>query len=70
MTLRAVIVLFDEIEVLDFAGPFEVLSTASRVARRQGLDAPFEVCTVAETAAPVRARGGLRVTPDLSLIHI
>jgi putative intracellular protease/amidase len=25
------IYLFDEIEVLDFAGPFEVFSTASRV---------------------------------------
>lgn len=67
MTLRAVIVLFDEVEVLDFAGPFEVLSTASRVARRQGHEAPFQVCTAAETAAPIRARGGLRATPDHAL---
>ena len=31
MALTVGIYLFDEVEVLDFAGPFEVFSTASRV---------------------------------------
>lgn len=61
------IYLFDEVEVLDFAGPFEVFSTASRLALREapdGASPPFEVLTLGPDAAPVRARGGLLVTPQ------
>ncbi len=59
------IFLFDEVEVLDFAGPFEVFCTASRVALRKNptADALFRVFTIAEQAAIVRARGGLMVAP-------
>lgn len=59
------IYLYDEVEVLDFAGPFEVFSTATRIHGRAhpGSQPPFEVFTVAATPAPVRARGGLGVTP-------
>ena len=68
MTLKVGIYLFDEVEVLDFAGPYEVFSTASRVAGRlwPGELAPFTVFTAAETRQ-VRARGGLLVTPDYDL---
>ena len=53
------IVRFDDVEVLDFAGPYEVLSSA-RDARKEPL---LRVVTVA--AKPqVRCRGGLRVTVD------
>jgi len=57
------IYLFDEVEVLDFAGPFEVLSTATRVAARlePGAPAPFAVTLVADEPRTVRARGGLPV---------
>lgn len=60
------IYLFDQIEVLDFAGPFEVFTTASRVAGKlePNIDAPFRVFTVAETTSPIRSRAGLTVTPD------
>ena len=53
------IVLFDEIEVLDFAGPFEVFSVCGR---RSQLD-PFDVFTVSERGQTIRARNGLVVTP-------
>jgi transcriptional regulator GlxA family with amidase domain len=56
---RVCIVIFDEVEVLDFCGPFEVFSVTGG---RQGLT-PFEVCTVAEKDKPVKARGGLSVNP-------
>ena len=56
------IVIFDEVEVLDFCGPFEVFSVTGG---RQGLT-PFEVCTVAEEEKPVTARGGLSVNPAYS----
>lgn len=53
------IVLFDEVEVLDFAGPFEVFSVCGR---RSQLD-PFDVYTVSERGQTIRARNGLVVTP-------
>jgi len=63
MTLQVGIYLFDEIEVLDFAGPFEVFSVASRVAQREVVEPPFEVHTLGPSLAPVKARGGLLVAP-------
>lgn len=62
------IYVFDEVEVLDFAGPFEVFSTASRVFCRAqaGAEPPFEVFTVGASRAPVTARGGLVVQPRFS----
>lgn len=66
---RIGIYLFDDIEVLDFAGPFEVFSTASRMAGRlePATEAPFEVCTIGESRRPITARGGLRVEAQFSL---
>lgn len=65
MTRNVGIYIFDEIEVLDLGGPFEVFSTASRMKARLQPDAarPFEVFTVAETLRPIRARGGLMIQP-------
>jgi len=62
------IYVFDDVEVLDFAGPFEVFSTASRVFRRTepNADPPFEVFTVGASRSPVSARGGLVVQPRFS----
>lgn len=57
------ILIFDEVEVLDFCGPFEVFSVAGR---RGGLD-PFNVYTVAQTAGPVLARNNLSVNPTHTL---
>ena len=57
MPLNTAVLLFDDVEVLDFAGPFEVFSVANRFT-----DPPaFEVLTVAEKAGPVVTRGGLSV---------
>jgi transcriptional regulator GlxA family with amidase domain len=68
---------FDGMEALDFAGPFEVFTTASRVhgkliASNIGADLVstesagplFDVKCVARTLGPVQARAGLRVLPD------
>lgn len=59
--------LFDEVEVLDFAGPFEVFSTAARMQVRQGELDHFEVVTISNANQSVRARGGLRVSTQCSL---
>src|SRR5579862_2628946 len=62
------ILLFDGVEVLDFAGPFEVFSRTRLVpgveSRRSDASAPFNVFTVARSAGPVHATGGLCVTPQ------
>ena len=69
MTRNVGIYIFDEVEVLDFAGPFEVFSVASRVKTRLRPDASklFEVFTVADLPRPVRARGGLILQPSFAI---
>jgi transcriptional regulator GlxA family with amidase domain len=66
-TLNVGILLFDNVEVLDFAGPFEVFSRTRLQpgveARRSEEGAPFRVFTVARTRDPVTATGGLTVVP-------
>jgi transcriptional regulator GlxA family with amidase domain len=61
------ILVFDEVEVLDFCGPFEVFATTEQPAGQGDTDAPFRVCLLAERAGLVRCRGGLRVQPDYTL---
>jgi transcriptional regulator GlxA family with amidase domain len=63
------IYLFDRVEVLDFAGPFEVFSVATRISRRLNPNdpPPFEVITISETGARVFTRGELTVTPAYSI---
>ena len=65
-SLQVAILVFDDVEALDFAGPYEVFTTASRVlARTQPERAPlFSVRCVARQRTPVRARAGLNILPD------
>ncbi|MFZ4453868.1 DJ-1/PfpI family protein [Salibacterium aidingense] len=58
------IYLFDEVEVLDFAGPYEVFSVAYKDRFEDKL---FEVTTISETGDMISARNGLQVMPDTSL---
>ena len=67
---RVGIMLFNDIEVLDFCGPFEVFSVARLdEARRRDEPSPFEVVLVAETLAPVTTAGGMRVLPAAAFAH-
>ena len=62
---RVGILVFPEVEVLDFCGPFEVFSvTRLDETRRREEPSPFEVLLVAGQEGVVRATGGLRVVPD------
>jgi transcriptional regulator GlxA family with amidase domain len=66
--MRAGIFVFRDVEVLDFCGPFEVLSVARLdEARRRDTASPFEVVLVAETTEPVRTAGGMTVLPHTCL---
>jgi transcriptional regulator GlxA family with amidase domain len=61
---RVGIVVFENVEVLDFCGPFEVFSvTRMNDARRLEEPSPFDVLLVAERAVPVMTAGGMTVVP-------
>lgn len=63
MVERAVgILLFDEVEVLDFAGPFEVFAVTGEIT-----PGSFRTITVSVGDYQVRARNGLRVIADYDL---
>ena len=65
---QVAILIFPDVEVLDFCGPFEVFSvTRLDDARRREGPSPFAVRLVAETREVVVATGGLKVTPDCTL---
>jgi transcriptional regulator GlxA family with amidase domain len=64
------ILIFDDVEVLDFAGPFEVFSRTrlepGADSRRTDDSAPFDTFTVARDRNGVKAIGGLTVIPHHS----
>jgi len=62
------ILIFDEVEVLDFCGPFEVFSATrlNEEKRREELS-PFNVFLVAETKNLIVTTGGMKVLPDYDL---
>ena len=57
------ILIFDEVEVLDFCGPFEVFGVTGY---KEGTK-PFNVYTVAEELGPVTARNGLSINPAYTI---
>lgn len=57
------ILIFDDVEVLDFAGPFEVFSAANERNDYQLLN----VYTTALTKNPIHAKNGLKVVADYTL---
>jgi transcriptional regulator GlxA family with amidase domain len=57
------IFIFDDVEVLDFAGPFEIFSVCGL---RSGGENPFNVYTVAEKQN-IRARNNLLITANYLL---
>ena len=59
--LAIAVVLWDGVEELDFAGPYEVLTAWARES-----DRAITVRTVAESTEPVRCSHGLRVLPDVA----
>ena len=64
MTRNVAILLFDEVEVLDFAGPFEIFSVTGL---RGGSEKPFNVYTVAEKPGTISARNNLIVQPHYTI---
>lgn len=67
---RVGILVFPNVEVLDFCGPYEVFSvTRLNEERRREEPSPFEPVLVAEQDGAVTATGGLRVIPDYTIAN-
>ena len=58
------ILIFEDVEELDFVGPWEVFTAAAHLTPEAGRD---QVCLIAEALAPVRCAKGMRVLPDVCL---
>ncbi len=61
--MRIGLLLFDDVDLLDVGGPYEVFLTASRMAVREGEPPPFEVLTIGMGRAPVKSYGGMGLIP-------
>lgn len=60
------IYVYENAEVLDFSGPFEVFSTANRLINR---NQKFNVFLLGECDLPIQARGGFCVTPKYHICN-
>ena len=62
------ILIFDQVELLDVAGPFEVFSvTRLNGNEKEGeWSSPFKVILIAEKSDQISTIGGLRLSPDAS----
>jgi transcriptional regulator GlxA family with amidase domain len=63
MKKNVAILIFDEVEVLDFAGPFEVFAVTDGLTNHE----TFHTFTLALKPGTVRARNGLKIVPDFTL---
>lgn len=68
LPLNVGILIFDKVEVLDVAGPFEVFSV-TRLDEKLRLreQSPFKVILISEQANQVMGVGGMRFTPNVTI---
>jgi transcriptional regulator GlxA family with amidase domain len=65
--VRIGLVVFEQVDLLDVGGPYEVFLTASRLEVRDGGEPSFDVIVLGLTRDPVTSYGGLRLTPQLAI---
>lgn len=62
-TRNVAILIFNNVEVLDFTGPYEVFNDVNRVTGENY----FQVFTISENGDQITARNGLKIIPDFSI---
>ena len=69
MTMTIGLYVFPDMELLDYAGPYQVFATASRYATYEDEKAGdmFQLVTIGSTLDPVKARAGATLIPDLTI---
>ena len=67
------ILIFDDVEVFDFSGPFEVFSVTGRLKatgkNEGGTDTAINVYHLAQNGQPVKALGNFLVQPHYTIHH-
>lgn len=58
------VLLFPQVEELDFVGPFEILSYINKIRPES-----TKVLLIAETAEPVEAFNGMKIIPDVTMAN-
>ena len=64
-TRNVAILIFDDVEILDFCGPYEVFGVTGTGNDSQ----PFNVYTVAEHSKPILARNQLSINPQYTIAN-
>jgi transcriptional regulator GlxA family with amidase domain len=67
VTTTVALLLFPGCDLLDVGGPYEVLLTANRLARRGGAPPPFSVATVSGDGRSVTSYGGMGLRPTAAI---
>ena len=67
MTKAIGILLFDDVEELDFVGPYEVFTMMGETQKRLGEQPSHEILLLAETDKPVRCAKGMQVVPHKTI---
>ena len=67
MALTVGLFVFDDMEMLDYAGPYQVFATASRLAETESGESAFSLVTIGLSDGPVRVRAGAHVVPDATI---
>lgn len=63
------ILIYDDVEVLDFTGPYEVFSVTRALDQPEFTDpCPFEILLVSEHHRKVKTMGGMKVVPNHDFI--
>ena len=60
------ILLFEDVDLLDVGGPYEVFLTAARLTERVGDGPAFDVVTVSPDGFPVTSYGGMGLVPQMA----
>jgi len=57
--------IYDNVDVLDFTGPYEVFSVTRLKEKLEFADpSPFKILLISEYPSPITAMGGMKVIPD------
>ena len=64
------ILIFDDVEELDFVGPWEVWNRVNMVSRFRGEADPFRVRLISSDGQQIRAAKGMRVLADAAIAQV
>lgn len=70
MPTTVALLLYPGCDLLDIGGPYEVLLTANRLARRDGGDPPFSIVTVSGDGRSVTSYGGMGLRPTAAIEQV